>query len=50
MFTSINKLPNAIPKSDGPNPKAAQALQEGLGGTIRRNENYDAVLVSEYKF
>ena len=32
MFTSINKLPNAIPKSDGPNPKAAQALQEGLGG------------------
>ena len=32
MFTSINKLPNAIPKSDGPNPKAAQALQEGIGG------------------
>ena len=32
MFTSINKLPNPIPKSDGPNPKAAQALQEGLGG------------------
>ena len=32
MFTSINKLPNPIPESDGPNPKAAQALQEGLGG------------------
>jgi Mn-containing catalase len=32
MFTSINKLPNPIPKSDKPNPKAAQALQEGLGG------------------
>jgi manganese catalase len=32
MFTSINKLPNPIPQSDRPNPKAAQALQEGLGG------------------
>jgi Mn-containing catalase len=32
MFTSINKLPNPLPQSDGPNPKAAQALQEGLGG------------------
>ena len=33
MFLSINKLPNPIPTtSDGPNPKAAQALQEGLGG------------------
>ena len=32
MFTSINKLPNPLPESDEPNPKAAQALQEGLGG------------------
>ena len=33
MFLSVNKLPNSIPtNSDGPNPKAAQALQEGLGG------------------
>ena len=33
MFLSINKLPNPIPaNSDGPNSKAAQALQEGLGG------------------
>ena len=32
MFISINKLPNPIPKSNKPNPKAAQALQEGLGG------------------
>ncbi len=32
MFLSVNKLPNHIPNSDGPNPKAAQALQEGLGG------------------
>ena len=33
MFMSVNKLPNLIPaNSDGPNPKAAQALQEGLGG------------------
>lgn len=32
MFISINKLPNPLPESDGPNPKAAQALQEGLGG------------------
>ena len=33
MFISVTKLPNPIPtNSDGPNPKAAQALQEGLGG------------------
>ncbi|HEY9387584.1 MAG TPA: manganese catalase family protein [Nitrososphaeraceae archaeon] len=32
MFLSINKLPNNIPTGDKPNPKAAQALQEGLGG------------------
>ncbi|MDQ3869022.1 MAG: manganese catalase family protein [Thermoproteota archaeon] len=32
MFESINKLPNHIPPSDRPDPKAAQALQEGLGG------------------
>jgi Mn-containing catalase len=32
MFESINKLPNHIPPSDRPEPKAAQALQEGLGG------------------
>jgi Mn-containing catalase len=27
-----NKLPNNIPASAKPDPKAAQALQEGLGG------------------
>src|ERR671923_3009407 len=32
MFSSINKLPNHIPPADRPDPKAAQALQEGLGG------------------
>ena len=32
MFESINKLPNNIPPADKPDPKAAQALQEGLGG------------------
>ena len=33
MFLSVKRLPNLIPaNSDGPNPKAAQALQEGLGG------------------
>jgi Mn-containing catalase len=32
MFLSINKLPNNIAQGDKPNPKAAQALQEGLGG------------------
>jgi Mn-containing catalase len=32
IFLSINKLPNNIPLADKPNPKAAQALQEGLGG------------------
>jgi Mn-containing catalase len=32
MFLSVNKLPNNIPSSTKPDPKAAQALQEGLGG------------------
>jgi Mn-containing catalase len=32
MFSSINQLPNRIPPADKPDPKAAQALQEGLGG------------------
>src|SRR5918993_4226321 len=32
MFLSINKLPNEIPPAEKPDPKAAQALQEGLGG------------------
>ena len=32
MFLSVNKLPNNIPASAKPGPKAAQALQEGLGG------------------
>ena len=32
MFSSIKKLPHPIPKADKPDPKAAQALQEGLGG------------------
>jgi Mn-containing catalase len=32
MFLSINKLPNNIRQGDKPDPKAAQALQEGLGG------------------
>ena len=32
MFLSVKKLPNPIPPADEPDPKAAQALQEGLGG------------------
>jgi Mn-containing catalase len=32
MFLSINKLPNNLPAAGKPDPKAAQALQEGLGG------------------
>jgi manganese catalase len=44
MFISINKLPNPIPENDEPNPKAAQALQEGLGG------QFGAIFVSEYEF
>ncbi len=32
MFLSINRIPHPIPPADKPNPKAAQALQEGLGG------------------
>src|SRR5919202_727108 len=32
MFHSIKELPNKIPPAEKPDPKAAQALQEGLGG------------------
>ncbi len=32
MFLSINKVPHPIPPAGSPNPKAAQALQGGLGG------------------
>ena len=38
MFLSINKLPNGIPLLDRPDPKAAQALQEGLGGQFGEGE------------
>ncbi len=31
IFLSINKLPHPIPPWDKSDPKAAQALQEGLG-------------------
>ena len=32
MFLSIKKIPHPIPPADRPDPKSAQALQEGLGG------------------
>ncbi len=32
MFLSIKRLPHPIPPADKPDPRAAQALQEGLGG------------------
>ena len=32
MFLSVNRMPHQIPPADRPDPKAAQALQEGLGG------------------
>src|ERR1044072_659301 len=32
IFLSVKKIPHPIPPADSPNPKAAQALQEGLGG------------------
>jgi Mn-containing catalase len=32
MFLSVRRLPHPIPAADKPDPKAAQALQEGLGG------------------
>jgi Mn-containing catalase len=31
MFLSIKRIPHPIPPADKPDPKAAQALQEGLG-------------------
>jgi Mn-containing catalase len=49
MFLSIKKLPNKIPPADKPDPKAAQALQEGLGGQFGGDENYDAISLSEYE-
>lgn len=31
-FFSVKRIPHPIPPADKPDPKAAQALQEGLGG------------------
>ena len=40
-----------IPPADKPDPKAAQALQEGLGGQFGgRNADHDAILFSKYEF
>lgn len=36
MFLSVKKLPNPLPPADEPDPKAAQALQEGLGGQLEK--------------
>ncbi|MDN5847823.1 MAG: manganese catalase family protein [Candidatus Nitrosocosmicus sp.] len=32
MFLSVKSIPHPIPPADKPDPKTAQALQEGLGG------------------
>lgn len=32
MFLSVKRIPHTIPSADKPDPKTAQALQEGLGG------------------
>ncbi|MGD9535220.1 MAG: manganese catalase family protein [Candidatus Nitrosocosmicus sp.] len=32
MFLAVSRLPHPIPPANKPDPKAAQALQEGLGG------------------
>src|SRR4029078_11773808 len=32
MFLAVKRIPHPIPPADKPDPKAAQALQEGLGG------------------
>ena len=32
MFLSVKRIPHLIPPAGNPDPKAAQALQEGLGG------------------
>ena len=32
MFLSVKRIPHPIPPADRPDPKAAQALQEGLEG------------------
>ena len=32
MFLSIKRIPHPIPPADRPDPKTAQASQEGLGG------------------
>ena len=34
MFLSVKRIPHPIPLADKPDRKAAQALQEGLGGQL----------------
>jgi Mn-containing catalase len=40
MFLSVKRIPHPIPPADRPDPKAAQALQEGLGGQFGEMMQY----------
>ena len=50
MFLSVKRIPHPIPPADKPDPKAAQALQEGLRWSIWRDAYNDAVLFSKHEF
>ena len=49
MFISVNRLPHPIPPADSPNPKAAQALQEGLGGQFGEMRTLMQVLFPKHE-
>jgi Mn-containing catalase len=49
MFLSVQRVPHPIPPSDRPDPKAAQALQEGLGGQFGEMRTMMQILFSEYE-
>src|SRR5437868_13450065 len=50
MFLSINKLPNNLPSAGKPDPKAAQALQEGLGGQFGEMRTMMQYLFQNFNF
>src|SRR5437764_8013404 len=50
MFLSIEKLVNDIKAAEKPDPKAANALQEGLGGQFREMRTMMQYLFQNFNF
>ena len=50
MFLSVEKLVNEIQQADRPDPKAANGLQEGLGGQFGEMRTMMQYLFQNFNF